>query len=75
MIALASVLSKKAVSSLVREFENAALEAARTGPQPKIPDAFQVTDKNGKPGNGNFVAQRSKVTGKMQWEPYKTPLH
>lgn len=79
VIALASVLCspphQNSVSSLVQKFEKASSKRAQK-PDAKleIPDAFQVV-KNGKPVNGNFVAQRSKITGKMQWEQCKTPLN
>lgn len=74
VITLASVLCAlpaKGVSSIVKKFERAA--SKETGPKSQIPDAFQVI-KNGKPVNGNFVSQRSKVTGKVQWEKCKNPL-
>lgn len=78
VITLASVLCVRTpsggVGSLVKRFETAATKVAQTGPKPQIPDPFQVI-RNGKPVNGNFVSQRSKVTGKMQWEKCKTPLY
>lgn len=80
VITLASVFcgptprNENKVGSLVQKFEKVTSDAAQTGPKPEIIDPFQVI-KNGKAVNGNFVSQRSKVTGKMQWEKCKTPLH